>query len=251
LPEGAEVKRIGENLSKMVGLRKIIAVVPLSGRYAKKPIVGAEAALNGNVIGVGVKGKMIFWIMDNDRFLINTLGMTGSWSGTYSTHARVRFDFDQGPPVFFVDTRGFGTLKFIYGQNVFKHKLDSLGPDMLTNPPTYEEFEVRLDTKPYWPICKALLDQGVISGVGNYVKAESLYRARIYPKAPVSSLSSAELRKLHAEIKMVLQEAYTKGTDRNFFQAYGKKTDILGNPVVKEDCGDGRTTHWVPALQGP
>ena len=253
MPEGAEVKLIGENLAKLVGTRKLAGVMPLSGRYTKKPIAGLidmQDRLPANVIGVGVKGKLIFWILGNDHFLLNTLGMTGTWSSQFSTHARVRFDFDSGAPVFFVDTRNFGSLKFVYGRNSFKRKLDQLGPDMLSEQITYPEFAARLDTKSHWPVCKALMDQGVVSGVGNYVKAESLYRAKISPHRMVGSLSGAELNDLMREIQAVLREAYEL-PDPSRRLVYGKKTDPLGNEVCREITACGRTTHWVPAIQIP
>lgn len=250
-PEGAEVKLIGEKLAKLVGTRKLVTVVPMNGRYVKKPIFGLEDMaphLPTKVIGVGVKGKLIFWILSNDHFLLNTLGMTGTWSGQHSIHARVRFDFDSGGPVYFVDTRNFGSLKFVYGRNSFKRKLDELGPDMLSEPITYPQFAERLDAKSHWPICKVLMDQRVIAGVGNYVKSESLYRAKISPHRLVGSLSGTELNDLMREIQSVLREAYEKpNSDR--FLVYRKKTDPIGNPITSEMTKDGRRTHWVPAIQ--
>ncbi len=251
MPEGSEVKLIGENLAKLVGTRKLTGVVPLSGRYAKKPIDGLvdmQPKLPANVIGIGVKGKLIFWILGNDHFLLNTLAMTGTWSRQHSMHARVRFDFDSGGPVYFVDTRNFGSLKFVYGRNRFKHRLGQLGPDMLSEPVTYPEFAARLDTKSHWPICKALMDQSVVSGCGNYVKAESLYRAKISPHRMVGSLNGAELNDLMREIQTVLKEGY-EAPNADRFLVYGKKVDPLGNEVIREMTPDGRKTHWVPAIQ--
>ena len=239
----------------------------MTGRYTKKPIDGLidmEPHLPANVIGIGVKGKLVFWILGNDHFLLNTLAMTGTWSSQHSIHARVRFDFDSGGPVFFVDTRNFGSLKFVYGRNRFKHKLDQLGPDMLSDPITYPQFAERLDTKSHWPICKALMNQGVVSGVGNYVKAESLYRAKVSPHRMVGSLSGAEMNDLMREIQAVLRESYesqgatlrdyrtadgSRGTASDRFMVYGKKRDPLGNEVTREMTPDGRKTHWVPAIQ--
>ena len=251
MPEGAEVKLIGESLARLVGTRKLTAVVPLSGRYVKKPIDGLidmQSKLPASVIGIGVKGKLIFWILGNDHFLLSTLAMTGTWSASHSMHARVRFDFDSGGPVFFVDTRNFGSLKFVYGRNRFKHKLDQLGPDMLSEQITYPQFAARMDTKSHWPICKALIDQSVISGCGNYVKAEALYRAHISPHRMVGSLSGAEMNDLMREIQAVLREGY-ETQDPNRFLVYGKNTDLLGNEVIREMTPDGRRTHWVPEIQ--
>ena len=99
------------------------------------------------------------------------------------------------------------------------------------------------------------MDQGVISGVGNYVKAESLYRAEVWPGTTVAAMSGKEIKGLYFAIKNVLQESYDVGqkglhdnSDR--MQVYGKKTDPLGNEVKKTEFSDKRTTHWVPAVQG-
>ena len=216
------------------------------------------------MLGVGVKGKLIFWILNNDHILLNTLGMTGHWSHEKVKYARLRFDFDTGDPVYFADTRNFGTLKFVKGGNKLKQKLASLGPDMLSDAVTYSQFEEALDKKRHWAVCKALMDQSVVSGVGNYVKAESLYRARISPHRTVGSLNSTELRALFVAVKEVLVSSYnlqgasirdyknideSQGKATTLFQVYGKSHDQLGNQVVKEETADKRVTHWVPTLQ--
>jgi len=255
MPEGAECKLIGESLAKMVGLRRVTSIEPITGRYTKKPIEGVENILGAKVVGIGVKGKLLFWIFDNDHFLLNTLGMSGAWSSEQPKNTRVSIEFDTGKPVYFADPRGFGTLKAIYGRTAFLKKLESLGPDMLTEPPSLEEFTARLDTKPHWTICKALMDQGVISGVGNYVKAESLYRATVWPGTTVAAMSGKEIKGLYHAILGVLQESYDLGLsglygNHDRFQVYGKKTDPYGNEVKKTEFSDKRVTHWVPAVQG-
>tara|TARA_Y100001963_G_scaffold50095_1_gene70158 strand:- start:192 stop:1013 length:822 start_codon:yes stop_codon:yes gene_type:complete len=272
MPEGAEVRIISEDLAKKIGTRKIQGISPVSGRYTKKSISGLHHVHDAvkekgsvRVIGVGVKGKLIFFILSDDLFLLNTLGMTGGWSEEEShKYGRVRFDFDVGSPVFFTDMRNFGTLKIVKGKREFLKKLDSLGPDMLNEDVSFEQFLSALDKKPHWPICKTLMNQSVVCGVGNYVKAEALYRSKISPHRLVGSLSSSEISLLHKEIKGVLSRAYKamgasirdytnldgkKGDAASQFLVYGKKRDPAGNEVIKETTQDGRTTHWVPNVQ--
>jgi len=267
MPEGPEVKIIGEGLSQNVGIRHLVSVIPVSGRYTKKPLPGIEDMtenLPARVVGIGVKGKLIFWMFNNDRFLLNTLGMTGSWSTKKEKYSRIRFDFDTGDSVFFNDKRNFGTLKFVVGKWMLKQKLNSLGPDMLSGAVSDELFCERLDKKPYWTIAKALMNQTIVCGVGNYVKAEALYRAKISPHRLVGSLSSEDMSDLNDAVQYVLKTSYTfKGaTLRDYrsitgeagqasrrFLVYGHKEDPAGNAVVKEKTTDGRTTHWVPDVQ--
>jgi formamidopyrimidine-DNA glycosylase len=265
MPEGAEVKIIGENLAKFVGHRTLTKIETLSGRYTKSPIDGlAEANLPSKVLGVGVKGKLIFWMFENDAFLFNTLGMTGSWSQKETKHARIKLEFDVGLPAYFSDSRNFGTLKFIRGRNNFLEKLDSLGPDMLSEDVSIGLFQERLMKYPEKTLPEVLMNQSVICGVGNYVKAEALWRARLSPHRKVETLSSSDFVNLNDSIKEVLRLAYRgrgasirdykdpngdEGDAALDFAVYGLKKDPLGNNVIKEDTMDGRVTHWSPNWQ--
>jgi len=264
-PEGAEVKIIGENLSKIIGSRTLISVSPLSGRYTKKPIEGLDSnSLPGKVLGIGVRGKLIFWLLDNDTYILNTLAMTGSWSDSQTKHSRIIFEFDTGNPVYFNDIRNFGTLKLIRGRNLLVSKLDSIGPDMLSENVDDDLFTFCMRVRSQKSICEALMDQSLVSGVGNYVKAEALYRAKISPYRIVDSLDAAEMSDLNASVKSVLRQAYadqgasirdyrqpngTTGQATLQFKVYGKKQDPDGNKVVKEETPDGRITHWCPDVQ--
>ena len=265
MPEGAEVRIISEGLAQKVRSRVCTAIVPVSGRYTKKKIPGVELFMPSRVTGVGVKGKLIFWIFNNDTFLLNTLGMSGTWSSNGDhKHARVKFEFETGDPVFYVDTRNFGTIKIVHGKSALISKLDTLGPDMLNENVTLHDFCEALDQKKHWTIAKALMNQSIVCGVGNYVKAEALYRAKISPHRTVGSLSSSELAKLNDSCQVVLRQAYNSngatimtyrdasgnaGSASLQFMVYGKKTDPAGSEVIREKTEDGRTTHWVPAVQ--
>lgn len=265
MPEGAEVKIIGEGLSKFVGSRSLVSVTPLSGRYTKKPIDGLDAAgLPAKVLGVGVKGKLIFWMFENDSFALSTLGMTGTWSQRETRHARIRFDFDQGEPVFFVDSRNFGTFKFIRGRSNFLQKLNSLGPDMLSENVSLSTFQERLLKYSERTLPEVLMDQTVICGVGNYVKAEALWRARLSPHRTVSTLTESDMSNLCDSVKEVLRLAYRgrgasirdyrdangdEGEATLEFAVYGLKKDPMGNSIVREETLDGRVTHWSPGWQ--
>jgi len=113
-------------------------------------------------------------------------------------------------------------------------------------------------------ICKVLMDQSVIAGVGNYVKAEALWLAKINPASSVQDLEDHQLVDLNESIKSVLRASYESGgatikSYKNFdgeigdyssrFLVYNQKTDPHGNEVVKFQTPDGRTTHWVPEVQ--
>mgnify|MGYP005727543177 FL=1 len=266
MPEGAEVKKYGESLAQKVSGTTLESINILSGRYTKKPPEGLDffcQNLPGPIVGVGVHGKFLYWILSNDTYIHNTLGMTGHWSGERSTHSRVEFVTSRGS-VFYTDQRNFGTLKFTAGKKTLINKLEALGPDMLSQDVSDESFKQSIQKKKKWNLAKAIMDQSVVAGVGNYVKAEALWLARISPHRTVESLTDHDLSVLNHSIKTVLRESFQNGgatlrTYKNFdgtegkyssrFAVYNQKQDPDGNSVVKEKTADGRTTHWVPSIQ--
>jgi len=267
LPEGPEVKRMGFDLSQEISGKLLKEVKVLSGRYSKKPIEGLEAMvkkLPTKIVGVGVHGKFLY-ILDSSGYNIwSTLGMTGQWSITESKHSRVRFTFIDGKTVYFNDQRNFGTLKSVYGSHALKIKLESLGPDMLSGDVSANQFVMRLRKKEKWNITKALMDQRIISGVGNYIKAESLWLAELSPLRNIEEFTDYELIVLCDAIQDIMKTSYNHGgatflTHKNFsgeigdyssrFLCYNRKLDAEGNEVVKIKTPDGRTTHWAPSKQ--
>ena len=267
MPEGPECKRIGESLAKVIATKTISNVEILSGRYTENVPTGLdifESKLPIAVVGVGVHGKFIYWILRDGWSLWNTLGMTGSWGAVERKHSRVKFSFSDGTQIYFNDPRNFGTLKFVYGKHHLIEKLQSLGPDLLSQKISDEDFAACLRKKQTAQITSAIMNQSIVAGVGNYVKAEALWLAKINPHKHVRELSFEELSKLNQAIQRVLEESYESGgatikTYKNFngengdysrkFMVYNQKTDPEGNEVVREMTADNRTTHWVPAVQ--
>ena len=266
MPEGPECRRMSLQLSEEVSNKNLVDISVESGRYTKKPIEGMEKILQETPLkirGTGVHGKFIFFLLDNEWSIWNTLGMTGGWSRKPAKHARVRLVLEDGP-IFYNDTRNFGTLKFVQGKQPIIDKLNSLGPDLLAEECADEVFVNSLRRKDKKTIVEALMDQSVVSGVGNYVKAEALYLAKISPHRTVSSLTNSELCDLNAAVRSVLVNSFESGgatlqsyqdfygevgdaTQR--FAVYGRKADPEGRDIIKEQTKDGRTTHWVPAIQ--
>jgi len=272
MPEGAETKRFVDQLNQVLKGKSLSKIKILSGRYAKHGnpdgLQYFEKLLPLKVEEISCKGKFIYWkFKDTESNMWNTLGMSGSWSLNPS-HKRVEFVFSDSAiihqSIYFSDIRNFGTIKFSSSKQELKKKLESIGPDMLSNPPTIDEFRLIMSSQSSKNICKTIMDQSVISGVGNYVKAESLYLSRISPHRSCSSLSILEVESLYNAIRSVLTESYASGgstlqTYKDLygnvgsysgrFLVYGKRVDPIGNPVCTTETLDGRTTHWVPSIQ--
>lgn len=278
MPEGPEVKRSADHLSKRhVGMR-LRRVEAVGGRYVDRSPDGTDElndALRGmegmRIEEVSCKGKFMYWTFRPGWTMWCTYGMSGQWTSELDKHAALTLWVDRPledlTGIHFRDPRHFGTLKFIHEPDGVQtqKKLDTLGPDMLSEPPSLDTFKLRLLKKPDRTVCEALMDQSCISGVGNYIKAEALYLAEISPHRKVSDLlPHSDFRRLREQIINVMKASYNTGgaTIRTYrnpdgsageaqgrFVVYGNKTDPMGNPVVKEETPDGRTTHWVPAVQ--
>lgn len=266
MPESPEVRSMAKALSKMWSGKILKKVEILSGRYTKKPPTGFDTfmiSLPAKIIGVGVHGKFSYAILENETFAWFTMGMTGSFTKEQTKHSRVKFSFD-GFDTYYTDIRNFGTVKFVRGKHKMIEKLESLGHDLIAKDMDNEEFIIRMQAKAKWPLCKVMMDQSIIAGIGNYIKADSLWLARLSPNRLVGDCTDAELINLKDCVRRVMLESLSSGgaTIRSYkningkegeygskFLVYGRKEDVDGNPVIKEETGDGRKTHWCPSVQ--
>ena len=106
------------------------------------------------------------------------------------------------------------------------------------------------------------MKQKYTSGIGNYLKAEVLYRAKMNPTKKLHELSDNEIKTLYDSImfQLILSYQHHGLTIKSYWdpegrpgtcprQVYGKPKDLLGNPVEKFKDSKERTVHWVPSVQ--
>ena len=267
MPEGPEVKKNAVALSRAVSGSDLLEFKVLSGRYTRNVLFGLEdfrATLPCSIIGTGCHGKFMYIIFNNGWNLWSTLGMTGIWSKNKSKHTRACLSTSKGD-VFFNDIRNFGTLKFVYGKHELLKKINSLGMDLLSEEVNEEFFISCLRKRDNKNICKVLMNQAVLAGVGNYIKAEALWISRIDPNCTVSDLEDFQLLELKYSIEQIMKSSYEyggatflthsdfsgqKGEYTHRFLCYNRETDADGNAVIKSKTPDGRTTHWSKERQG-
>jgi formamidopyrimidine-DNA glycosylase len=264
MPEAPECRKYAIELAERVSNRVLQSIEVVSGRYTKKVPTGLDTFMSHlpmKVVGAGVHGKFIYWILGDELSVWSTLGMTGAWSATETKHTRVKFNLDDGT-IFYNDQRNFGTLKFVRGKFQLIEKLKSMGPDMLAEDVPDDVFICSMRKKPSWQITKALMEQSLVAGVGNYIKSDSLWLARLSPHRRVEDLSDAELSNLNRSIKHVMRESfqaggsssdgYTSSTtddDTKRFLVYNQDQDPDCNDVIKETTEDKRSTFWAPEVQ--
>lgn len=265
MPEGVEIRVIADQLSKKLVGKTIKSLSQIGGRFLTKnelSLLVLEKELPLTIKNINCKGKFLYWKLEKDWYLFNTLGMTGKWSTEQNKHAAVEIKTDS-ETVYFEDIRRFGTLKAAQGHDKLDTKLNKLGPDMLSNPPDENLFLTRVGRCLKQPIVQFLMDQSHISGVGNYIKAEALYRAKISPHRLGFNMDVSTVRALRTAIIEVMQESYQMqgatfltygslegaGKYASFFKVYRKAQDPLGNEVISEETADKRTTWWVPSVQ--
>jgi len=266
VPEGPEVRRIAQALAQRISGRTLMSVEIVSGRYEKKEPSGWGIFLKllpQKIIGAGSHGKFMYWLLDDEISIWSTLGMSGQWGVEPTHHTRLKFHLNDGI-VYYNDQRNFGTLKCVRGKFALIEKLTSLGPDMLAEDVENNKFIKQLRKKGKWEITKALMDQAVVAGVGNYIKADSLWLAKISPRRMIVDISDGELVSINRAIKQIMRESYKSGGStvkayeqfndstheyRRQFLVYNQLNDPDGNDVIKEMTADNRITHWCPAVQ--
>lgn len=265
MPEGVEVKLSAELLRPLV-VGKTTAVFSMHGRYQNNNPEGLDEFNNkSKVLDVKTKGKFMYWVFEDQWYMFCTFGMSGQWSPNKGKHPSLGVEFTDGSHVYFNDPRHFGTIKFVKGEDKLRKKLYELGWDPLTQDwEKHKPFVTGTVIATSKPIGQLLMDQKVFAGVGNYIRAEALYQAKISPWRYSNTLSREEVDSLCKALISVMNESYAhqgatihtyttvygdEGKYSSCFKVYGQKQDPLGNPIIKEETPEGRTIHWCPAVQ--
>jgi formamidopyrimidine-DNA glycosylase len=271
MPELPEVARTAISLNNRLQDREILEVIIHSGRYIRHgdPIGLDKFRLDLPLKVESIKfyGKFIlFDLIDRSGkkwWIWNTLGMSGGWRSEHSKHGHVELKTKDGS-VFFTDSRNFGTIKFINSKELTEKKISSIGPNHLANEISDDLFEQRLMKFPESTMPEVLMNQNLIGGIGNYIKAEILYRAGISPHRKVKDLDRSDFSKLNKATAEVVRSSFSNGgasfrsyygmdwEEGNFpfyFKVYGRDICEKGHKVIRENTLDGRATWWVPEIQ--
>jgi formamidopyrimidine-DNA glycosylase len=220
LPELPEVETVRRGLDRWVTGRTIEAVEVHHPRAVRRHVTGAgdfAAQLAGRtIVGTQRRGKYLWLPLDDGAALLGHLGMSGQLlvqpAGVADEkHLRVRFTFaDGGPQLRFVDQRTFGGLAVSPGGAALPAELRHIALDPIDPSFVDEEFVAALRRK-RTGVKRALLDQTLISGVGNIYADEALWRARLHGARPTGTLSRPVARTLLGHVRDILVEAIGEG----------------------------------------
>jgi formamidopyrimidine-DNA glycosylase len=220
MPELPEVETVRQGLAKWVAGRTIESAEVRHPRATRRHLPGDEhfaAVLKGRrVLDVSRRGKYLWLPLDSGDAIIGHLGMSGQLliepaEKPDGPHLRVRFTFtDGGPELRFVDQRTFGGLSVSEDGATLPAEIAHIARDPMDPLFSDEEFVERLRAK-HTEVKRALLDQTLISGIGNIYADEALWRARLHGARPTDQLTKPAARRLLAEVRDVLGEAIVAG----------------------------------------
>jgi formamidopyrimidine-DNA glycosylase len=292
MPELPEVEVVRRGLERHVLGDTIREASVLHARAVRRQPGGAQEfgdLLRGRqLIGSGRRGKFLWLTTDDpDLVLAAHLGMSGQFrvgpgagggpaadeaARPAHRHARVMVDLGERR-LWFLDQRTFG---WVAAAGVVPDRWGLAVPEMVgaiaPDPadPAFDPGQVaRAMRRRGVEVKRLLLDQSLVSGIGNIYADEALWRAGVHPRRRADRLSAAALRGILAEAAAVMQEALREGGtsfdslyvnvngESGYFarglQVYGRSglpCSRCGTPIVRERFMN-RSSHLCPGCQRP
>ncbi|MBX6766305.1 MAG: bifunctional DNA-formamidopyrimidine glycosylase/DNA-(apurinic or apyrimidinic site) lyase [Actinomadura rubrobrunea] len=294
MPELPEVEVVRRGLERHVAGRTIKSAEVLHPRAVRRHAAGPDdfaARLPGRAVGVPRRRGKYLWLPltgpesasdgDPGEALLAHLGMSGQLlvgdpGRAAERHLRIRIEFDDGGyDLRFVDQRTFGHLMLTglvpdpfaaAATGSVPEPIAHIAADPLENAFDDEAFYRALRRR-RTGIKRALLDQSLISGVGNIYADEALWRARLHWARPTETLTRAEVRRLLEAAREVMTAALAVGGtsfdslyvnvngesgyfDRSL-EVYGRRDEPCrrcGSPI-RRDAFMNRSSYSCPKCQ--
>ena len=270
MPELPEVQTIVSDLKKAIVGKKIVS---FESSFTKALKSGTLTDFKKNIIGekiIGVEriGKNIVINLNSGMTILVHLKMTGqlvsSESPEKTKHLHHCFILNKGSLCFY-DIRKFGTLSLI-GTSELGGKFSKLGIDPLSKGFNLRRMEEILKKNSSKNIKVLLMDQALISGIGNIYASEILFDAKISPLRKAAGLTKKETGQLLESTKEILKKAILmrgtsvsdyrdasgkKGSFQNALKVYkknGQECAACGTIIEKSVIGQ-RSTFYCPKCQ--
>ena len=276
MPELPEVETVRAGLERFVVGRTVANVQVLHPRAVRRdpagPLGFAAAMAGRDIKHAARRGKYLWLTLDEGEAMLAHLGMSGQMlvgdpDRPLSPHVRARFTFtDGGPDLRFTDQRTFGHLMLVPFEHGVPAPIAHIAPDPLEQAFDPREFTARL-LRRHTGVKRALLDQSLVSGIGNIYADEALWQARLHWARATETLKSGEVSRLLGAVNDVLTEALKAGGtsfdalyvnvngesgyfDRSL-QAYGRAGEPCsrcGTPI-RRDAFMNRSSYSCPHCQ--
>ena len=268
LPEAETVKRALAPALEGRTVTKVELFLPA----LRSPLKPLRKALPGRkILKVFRRARYILAALDNGKFLVIHLGMTGvirieDETVPHRKHEHVFLYLDNGEIFRFEDVRRFGELEVHpAGKTGLPAKFDSFGPEPLTDEFSSEYlYDCSRNVK--GSIKNFIMDNTVVTGIGNIYAAETLFAAKIDPRKPAGALTRPQCRRIVLQAKQILTRAiaaggttiadfkHVDGTEGRFtveLQVYGKAGEPCPNcgTVFQSVKIGGRTSVFCPRCQ--
>ncbi len=284
MPEAPEVEVMNQEIDSDFKGKQLLNYNILKGKAKKKRpklFLSFEKDLNNGIAilkDVTRRGKLMSLEFEFDIkgkkktwWVCNYFGLHGSYridddkivpnydKGNKNVHISLEFKKNDSESSYlnYYDTSGFGSSFTFYNnldeylKYLYKNAIDVFDEefDIKTFKKNFEIVKLKPLSK--FNIASILINQGYLcSGIGNYLKCEILYEAKISPNRSINDIKDEELEVLYKAIKKVCELHLSKeGRSEEHLKVYGKKVDTDGNEIKYEETQDGKKTYWVPEIQ--
>jgi len=241
VPEGDSLHRAARALQVLAG--QVVEVETPHPRAATKRI--AERLDGLRLESVEAVGKNLLLHFEGGRVLRSHLRMSGRWRVEPRGTAR------RGLP--WLVLRGDVHEAVLWNGPILELRTpERLGPDILAEPPAYEEMLERLrSVLPTREVGDALLDQRVVAGIGNVWKAESLWEERVSPWRPLVEVADEELLAVLAAAHRLMAASVEGARSlRHVYRRAGRPCRRCGGTIRSYPQGEAaRIAYWCPGCQ--
>ena len=298
MPEVIELRRYRDYLNSLLTEKELLELTIIGGRYLRHGSFALYDEIVKNlplrVEGVFTKGKFMYIAFHgNNIYLSITLGLQGGFTsiqldGEQEYYFPIASDYEnfnqakvtnykknaikhrnillrtRTHNIYFYDVLNYGTLKGVLQDGLDK-KLKDLGPDILDVSSDEFQTQLQLHKNNNKFIANVLLDQKVLSGIGNYLRSDILWLSRISPYRLTKDLTTNDICNIWKNCKLLTWGEYDfdEGVRRKYYSkkslipkhynrlffVYHQERDIYNNLVIHEKITKDRTIHWVKEVQ--
>jgi len=275
MPELPEVETVRRGLAHFLIGYRFTSAQGLHPRVLKPASLHPiDAVIGAKIKNINRRGKFLWFELDRDQALVAHLGMSGQFLVARKDrpapgHVRAHFDLSKGlrrHQLLFSDQRTFGWLSVEALTDGIPHSAQHIALDPFD--PAFDRDAVITAMKSRKAAIKSvILNQEIMSGVGNIYADESLWRAKIHPEIPASDLSTKKITTLvDAAIEVMAEAVEVGGTsfdamyinvngESGFFEtslaAYGQEGEPCprcGRQIRRIAFGN-RSSHFCPKCQ--